>query len=118
MVALAWDLERLNSAYAAFTATFAGFDRALLPPEEAFTLSSLLIHEYRRILLHDPQLPGELLPASWAGHAARDLAARLYRRHAGAARGFVDAHMQSWHSPAPALAPASFDRFNEAGAAR
>ena len=116
VVALAWDLDRLNAAYAAFTATFAGFDRPLATPEHAFTLSSLLIHEYRRVLLHDPQLPGELLPAAWAGHAARALAARLYRRHAGAAGGFVDADMQSWHSPAPALAPASFDRFKEAGA--
>jgi len=111
VVALAWDLQRLDSAYAAFTTTFASFDRPLDAPEEAFTLSSLLIHEYRRILLHDPQLPGELLPAGWAGHAARALAARLYRRHAEAAHRFVDAHMEAWQGPAPALAPAAIRRF-------
>ncbi len=112
VAALAWDLERLNAAYAAFCDSFAGFDRPLADPEEAFTLTSLLIHEYRRILLHDPQLPGDLLPAAWAGHGARALAARLYRRHAEGAGRFVAAHMESWHGPAPALAASYFDRFN------
>jgi len=118
VVALAWDLKRLDSAYATFAATFAGLDQSFSSPEDAFTLSSLLIHEYRRVLLHDPQLPGELLPAGWAGNAARALAARLYRRYAEEARAFVDAHMESWQSPAPALAPASFDRFTGANAER
>jgi phenylacetic acid degradation operon negative regulatory protein len=38
----------------------------------------LLIHEYRRILLRDPNLPDELLPASWSGLEARQLCQALY----------------------------------------
>ncbi len=111
VVERAWDLDRLNAAYAAFATSFAPFDRPLADPEEAFTLSSLMIHEYRRILLRDPQLPGELLPPGWAGHAARALAARLYRRHAEAAGCFVSSHMVTWQGAAPAPAPSYFDRF-------
>ncbi len=111
VTALAWDLERLNAAYAAFAASFTAFERPLAGPEEAFTLSSLMIHEYRRILLRDPQLPGELLPPGWAGHDARSLAARLYRRHAEAAGSFVSSHMVSWQGATPAPAPSYFDRF-------
>ena len=36
---------------------------ARLAPERAFVARTLLIHEYRRLLLRDPGLPGDLLPA-------------------------------------------------------
>jgi phenylacetic acid degradation operon negative regulatory protein len=111
IAALAWDLERLNAAYAAFTASFAGLEDTPASHEDAFTLATLMIHEYRRILLRDPQLPEELLPIGWAGHGARALAARLYRHHAVAAGCFVAAHMQSWQGLAPAPTASYFGRF-------
>jgi phenylacetic acid degradation operon negative regulatory protein len=114
VAALAWDLERLNAAYAAFTETFSPFERDLPSSEEAFTLTSLLVHEYRRILLHDPQLPADILPSAWAGHEARRLAARLYLRHVGTAGRFIAATMESWHGPAPEPAPSHFQRFRAA----
>jgi len=111
VAALAWDLDRLNAAYATFTASFAGFEPAFASSEDAFILVTLMIHEYRRILLRDPQLPGELLPPGWAGHGARDLAARLYRRHAEAAGRFVSTHMESWQGLAPDPSSSYFERF-------
>ena len=55
----------------------AGLDQLSLA--EAFFVRTLLIHEYRRVLLRDPNLPKALLPAHWPGEQARQLCERLYR---------------------------------------
>ena len=41
--------------------------RRALAPEQAFVIRTLLIHAYRRVQLHDPMLPIELLPDPWPG---------------------------------------------------
>ena len=46
---------------------------------EAFFVRTLLIHEYRRVLLRDPNLPEALLPTDWPGVRARQLCKTLYR---------------------------------------
>ena len=51
-----------------------------LPDSLCFMLRVLLIHDYRRLLFRDPQLPAELLPRDWSGAVARDTVARLYQR--------------------------------------
>ena len=43
-------------------------------------MRTLLIHEFRRVSLHDPQLPAALLPADWPGPAAYGLCRDFYRR--------------------------------------
>jgi phenylacetic acid degradation operon negative regulatory protein len=52
-------------------------------------IRSLLTHAYRRVQLHDPQLPVELLPEPWPGAAAYELARELYRMVADAAEQHV-----------------------------
>jgi hypothetical protein len=49
-----------------------------LTPEKAFVVRTLLIHAYRRVQLHDPQLPVELLPTPWPGALAYELARQIY----------------------------------------
>lgn len=49
-----------------------------MTPAEAFALRTLLVHEFRRLRLRDPELPGELLPSPWAGDEAFDVAAAAY----------------------------------------
>ncbi|MCP5065415.1 MAG: phenylacetic acid degradation operon negative regulatory protein PaaX, partial [bacterium] len=83
LVASAWKLDRLATAYRAYVRDFAPLEARLDadpagPPELCFALRILAIHEYRRLLLRDPELPGELLPEGWAGNEARALCARLY----------------------------------------
>ncbi|WP_376098718.1 PaaX family transcriptional regulator C-terminal domain-containing protein [Roseomonas sp. CCTCC AB2023176] len=75
----AWALEAVAARYARFAAAFAPLDGAEPPPEEALPLRILLIHEFRRVALRDPNLPAALLPEPWPGAEARALAARLYR---------------------------------------
>jgi len=85
-----WPLDEISHNYRAFIDHFHDLPRLIqeagrmLTPEIAFIIRSLLIHEYRRALLHDPRLPIELLPADWAGKTAyelcRDIYAATYRR--------------------------------------
>lgn len=92
-----WKLETLNNAYWAFRSLFSAYQK--IPPKDpqsAFILKTLLVHEYRRILLQDPQLPIELLPDDWNGTHARELLAKLYPALSGPANQYVKEKMQSW----------------------
>lgn len=79
-----WELNEVSERYQRFIANFQpilGLLKTLAPlsPEQAFVVRTLLIHEYRRAQLHDPQLPIELLPANWTGKQAYELCQTLYR---------------------------------------
>jgi len=60
-------------------------------PESALLLRTLLMHDYRRILLRDPELPSDMLPADWTGFEAHNVTAEIYR-HIGelSARWFAE----------------------------
>ena len=76
-----FDLSHIDTAWTQFIKRFASLTAgaSTLNPAEAFYVRTLLIHEYRRILLRDPNLPDELLPASWSGLEARQLCQTLYQ---------------------------------------
>jgi phenylacetic acid degradation operon negative regulatory protein len=106
IVRAAWNLAELSRAYGAFVRRY----RALAPaavaklvPERAFGLRILLIHDYRRLLLRDPGLPGDLLPADWHGREARALCARLYRALAEPSQAHLRAVLRSADGGRPPL---------------
>ncbi|MGH8246129.1 MAG: phenylacetic acid degradation operon negative regulatory protein PaaX, partial [Gammaproteobacteria bacterium] len=79
-----WGLDVIAGRYLRFLETFEPILKSVnaargLDPQQCFQLRILLIHEYRRIILHDADLPVELLPAKWPGHRASELTATLYR---------------------------------------
>ena len=79
-----FDLEHIAREYEFFNRRFEKLWHSIrrkksFDPESAFTARILLIHDYRRILLHDPDLPEELLPAHWPGTRARKRCAAIYR---------------------------------------
>jgi phenylacetic acid degradation operon negative regulatory protein len=85
LAALGWNLRELARRYRRFIARFAPVAAALapagrVPPETAFLVRTLLIHEYRKVHLQDPLLPPPLLPRCWVGGAAYALCRRLYAR--------------------------------------
>lgn len=89
LVMARWDLEDLRQRFAEFNQYYSGVLKMLQqnqPPSghSLFLLRILLIQEYRRILLHDPQLPTAMMPANWEGNTAQSLAATIYRRVAAA----------------------------------
>lgn len=119
LAAAAWPLERYAEAYRTFIATFSGLRAALASGEplgdaEAALARVLLIHAYRRIVLRDPLLPAELLPADWPGEAARRLCGDLYQAILTPSERWFDAHGTTEHGPLPPAGRALRERFADA----
>ena len=74
-------------------------------------MRTLLIHDYRRLRLRDPELPDVLLAAEWPGQKARLLCKELYRRLAPASERHLDAVLILADGTIPPADPAFADRF-------
>lgn len=107
LASAAWKLPATAAAYQAFITQFSPLDAASdckdLSPQDALVARILMIHAWRRIVLRDPGLPRVLLPEDWAGHAARALTGRIYRRLLGPSESYLDAHARN--EDGPLLAP-------------
>lgn len=115
----AWSLAELNADYNRFIRTFRPLQDVPdtlceLSDMDAFALRTLLIHDYRRILLKDPQLPPDLLPVPWAGTAAGTLCGRTYRAVTARADAHVGALLESYDGTVPESSAAYYARFREA----
>lgn len=116
LVERSWNLAEIDQRYAQFVQQFRPVFRAaeksrMADPQLAFQLRTLLIQEYRRILLRDPLLPAELLPAGWNGTAAYQLCRNLYRLIYAAADEFMTGKFETAEGPLPPPAPEFFRRF-------
>lgn len=115
-----WNLADLDARYSGFVALFRPLLNALKPGQkpddnQCFMARTLLIQEYRKILLRDPLLPAELLPADWQGRAAYQLCRNLYRNlYEGADRYMTEA-MQTAQGPMPPATAAFMKRFGGLG---
>lgn len=117
LVRTCWDMDALITDYQGFLERFRPVWRHLeaqgddLDPQACFVLRTLLIHDYRRILLRDPMLPEEVLPPDWPGAAARLLCRNLYRQTQAAAERHLTTVLETADGPLPAAAPYFYDRF-------
>jgi phenylacetic acid degradation operon negative regulatory protein len=85
LVRSCWNLPELIKGYREFLRRFLALDELTarsdtIEPPEWFIIRSLLIHAFRRIVLHDPLLPPELLPTLWIGAQAYAFVAKIYGR--------------------------------------
>jgi len=97
LAARAWPLDRMAASYTRFTAAFMPLRAELAGGRELGALDALaarvlLLHAFRRIVLHDPLLPAAVLPEAWPGATARSLCAEVYRRVLPASERWLDAH--------------------------
>lgn len=112
----AWSLSALGASYGKFLEQFRRLYRAAqqpgeLSPKDAFQVRTLLIHEYRKILLRDPLLPEELLPGRWDGLAAYQLCRNLYNIVCAPAEQYLGEQMETADGPLPPPEPGFFERF-------
>ena len=85
VVSTAWPLKETRASYKKFIARFESLQQLLteqttIDQEHAFILRTLLIHDYRRALLTDPNLPAELLESEWSGSKAYTLSKTIYKK--------------------------------------
>ncbi len=111
-----WNLDDIDARYAAFVRRFRPVYKAMsgkggITEKAAFLVRTLLIQEYRKVLLRDPWLPPELLPAAWHGAAAYQLCRNLYRGVHGPADAHLDKMMETADGPLPPPSRAFMRRF-------
>jgi phenylacetic acid degradation operon negative regulatory protein len=116
LVRSCWDLDQLQADYEAFLERFRPVWRAMddngVPGGVgSFTIRTLLIHDYRRILLRDPMLPEEVLPPGWPGAAARLLCRNIYRAVQAPAEAHLMQTLETADGPLPSALPYFYDRF-------
>jgi phenylacetic acid degradation operon negative regulatory protein len=123
LAASAWNLDEIDARYETFVAMFrplfaAWRETRNVDPRTAFVARTLLIQEYRKVLLRDPQLPQELLPAGWHGTAAYQLCRNLYHGLHQAADDFLTEIMETADGPLPPPAGDYEQRFGGLASAR
>jgi len=110
------DLDELAGHYSQFLDHFRPRWKALsdnddLDERQAFMARTLLIHEYHKVQLRDPQLPGAMLPTAWEGRNAFQLSRNLYRAIHHRAERWLDAHLETAEGRLPAPGPSFYQRF-------
>ncbi|HBS77185.1 MAG: phenylacetic acid degradation operon negative regulatory protein PaaX [Pseudomonas sp.] len=111
-----WNIEELGRHYSEFITLFRPLWQALreqdsLNAQDCFLARILLVHEYRRLLLRDPQLPDELLPGDWEGRAARQLCRNIYRMVFSEAERWLDEVLETAEGPLPDAGASFYKRF-------
>jgi phenylacetic acid degradation operon negative regulatory protein len=80
-----WGLDNIIASYQDFVRAFTPVIAELsqksvsFDEKESFMIRTLVTHHYRRIQLHDPQLPLTLLPKDWPGKTAYELCRDIYQ---------------------------------------
>ena len=99
-VSRCWELDVLERGYKRLIDRFAPIlsliqEASTLSSADAFYIRTFLIHEYRKSLLRDPQLPYSLLPESWRGREAFRLTRELYQAVVEPAERFIDRYFEN-----------------------
>lgn len=111
-----WHLDSLAQDYEHFIERFSPILKALETiheqnPVQSFVLRTLLIHEFRRVQLRDPQLPEALLEKAWPGHTARQLCRDIYARTLQASEQYLHDTLETADGRLPAAEKSLFGRF-------
>lgn len=115
-----WRLEEVAEGYRDFLKHYKPLlkwsqQERIPETETAFLARTLLIHDYRRILLQDTPLPDELLPPGWPGAEARKLTGQIYRVMAKPSSEYIVSELESGNGPMPEADVNFWDRFDQTG---
>ncbi|MBK9955311.1 MAG: phenylacetic acid degradation operon negative regulatory protein PaaX [Rhodocyclaceae bacterium] len=115
-----WNLRRVADEYLRFLEHFRPVARMLRnvarqDPEQCFIVRVLLMHEFRRVQLRDPQLPSQLLPTDWPGDKARALCTEIYRLCRDTTERHLMMTLETPDGPLPKANATFQERFREVG---
>jgi phenylacetic acid degradation operon negative regulatory protein len=115
-----WNLAEINARYEQFLTMFRPIMKAAggspeIKEKQAFIVRTLLIQEYRKVLLRDPQLPIELLPPDWKGAAAYQLCRNLYLATHHEADQYLGKTIETTDGPLPPPGAEFWERFGGLG---
>lgn len=85
--------------------------RKMINDRQSFLLRTLLIHEYRRILLKDHELPAQLLPKNWLASEAKELVKTIYAELARSSSRFITGQMKNLDGLLPSSGQEFLKRF-------
>lgn len=113
---LGWDLNPVMQGYLQFIDRFEAIAKYLdadgaIEPQQSFVIRSLLMHAFRRVELHDPLLPLELLPDRWPGLAAYELCRQIYQLTYADAEQYLVAALRREGENVPQAIPSFYQRF-------
>ncbi|WP_139851163.1 phenylacetic acid degradation operon negative regulatory protein PaaX [Acinetobacter pullicarnis] len=116
MVEINWPIQDLHARYETFIGDFREILNLIEADEQldavqAFQVRILLIHQYRRILLKDPNLPFELLPPNWLSLTARNLSSNIYQAVCAIGDEFFFEIARTSEGSMPPAHPQFFKRF-------
>ena len=116
MVEENWHLQEVGQRYRQFITRFKPLARWLRThktpgPEAAFVARTLLIHDYRRVLLQDTRVPGALLPSRWPGLEAEQLTAGVYSALGVASLAFITGELEGESGALQSVSPDFHRRF-------
>ena len=111
-----WNLDELKALYDEYLDSYRPMARELRPneltPEQSFWLRTLMVHDYRRILLRDPEFPDVVLPTGWFGFSAYELIKRTYKVIAPSSVQYICRELQNAEGPMPAPGRRFYRRFD------
>lgn len=103
MVDKCWDLNEVNKQYNHFIDVYrekyntakSRLENGAMTDSDAFVQSAMLVHQYRKFLFVDPNLPRELLPEEWLGDKASALFTDFYQMLSIPATRFFESVFES-----------------------
>lgn len=95
LVAASWPMQELQAGYEGILAKYSPLAECLqkqqeITPLDALALRILLIHDWRRVVLKDVELPDGLKPENWAGEKARLLVGDIYQQLLNSSEKYLD----------------------------
>ncbi|WP_077324480.1 phenylacetic acid degradation operon negative regulatory protein PaaX [Virgibacillus siamensis] len=87
LVTKCWDIDDVNDRYSEFIRDYSQryvidkpkIEKGEISDGSCFVKAAMLVHQYRKFLFIDPNLPGELLPEKWLGDSAASLFTDYYQ---------------------------------------
>ena len=115
-----WQLSELETSYRDFLNFYRPLCQQILNKHdkseqlsttECFLLRAILIHDYRRILLRDPDFPQAMLSLGWVGYEAHDLVKKMYKVLGEPSTTYIEENMNNAQGKLPEASNKFHQRF-------